>query len=79
MIFEEILLQTFISNIGVHSYLVVEVGHVPSILFIVVVVSIGAVVARGNALSIGGRGSVVEVHSVSTMGTLSSRSLRVLL
>ena len=74
MIFGEILLQTFISNIGVHSYLVVEVGHVPSILFIVVVVSIGAVVAGGDALSLGGWGSVVEVHSICTMGTLGSRS-----
>ena len=61
-------------SVGVDSYLVVEVGHVPSILFIVVVVSIGAVVAGGNALSIGGWGSVVEVHSICTVGTLGSRS-----
>ena len=55
-------------------YLIVEVGHVPSVLFVVVVVGVGAVVAWRDALSVGRRRSVVEVDSVSTMGTLCSRS-----
>ena len=55
-------------------YLIVEIGHVPSILLIIVVVGIGAVVAWCNALSVGGGSSVVEVHSISTMGAFGSRS-----
>ena len=41
---------------------VVEVGHLPTVLLVVVVVSVGGVVRRGDALGIRGRGAVVEVH-----------------
>ena len=68
-------------SVRVNSYLVVEVWHVPSILFIVVVVSIGAVVAGGDALSVGCGGSVVEVvsPSVSHLGPGSQSHLLLLL
>ena len=54
--------------------LAVEVGHVPAVLLVVVVVGVGAVVGGRDALGVGRRRSVVEVYSVSTMGTLCSRS-----
>merc|ERR1719357_1554153 len=62
-----------------HVALIVEVGHVPSVLLVVVVVGVGGVVAWRDALSVGRRRSVVEVYSVSTMGSLCSRSKRVIL
>ena len=71
-IFGEKLLKPATNNKS--SYLIVEIGHVPSILLIIVVVGIGAVVAWCNALSVGGGSSVVEVHSISTMGAFGSRS-----
>ena len=63
-----------ISGTDLHVSLAVEVGHVPAILLVIVVVGVGAVVAWRDALSVGRRRSVVEVDSVSTMGTLCSRS-----
>ena len=53
-----------------HVSLVVEVGHVPAVLLVIVVVGVGAVVAGRDALSVRGRGSVVEVWS-STLSHLS--------
>ena len=46
-----------------HVALVVEVGHVPSVLLVIVVVGIGAVVTGSNTLSIRSRSSVVEICS----------------
>ena len=46
-----------------HVTLVVEVGHVPAVLLVVVVVGVRTVVAGRDALSVGCRGSVVEVRS----------------
>ena len=72
--------QYLISNAGLlicgtdlHVSLAVEVGHVPAILLVIVVVGVGAVVAGGDALSIGGATAVVEVVA-SLVSNLSSRA-----
>jgi len=49
----------------------VEVGHVPSILLVIVVVSVGAVMGGGDALGVGSGGAIVEVGGV-TMSHLSA-------
>ena len=54
-----------------HVALAVEVGHVPAVLLIIVVVGVGAVVAGGDALSVGGAPAVVEVVA-SLVSDLSS-------
>ena len=42
---------------------VIEVGHSPAVLLVLVVVGVGgAVLGRGDALSVGGGLAVVEVH-----------------
>ena len=46
-----------------HVSLIVEVGHVPAVLLVIIVVGVGAVVAGRDALSVRCRGSVVEVRS----------------
>ena len=46
-----------------HVSLIVEVGHVPAVLLVIIVVGVRAVVAGRDALSVLGRGSVVEVGS----------------
>ena len=56
-----------------HVSLVVEVRHVPAVLLVIVVVSVGAVVAGGDALSIGGTSAIVEVVA-SLVSNLSSRA-----
>ena len=48
-----------------HVSLIVEVGHVPAVLLVIIVVGVGAVVAGRDALSVRGRGSVVEVGSAA--------------
>ena len=53
-------------SVGVDSYLVVEVGHVPSILLIVVVVSVGAVMRRRDALGVRCGSAVVKVYTAMT-------------
>merc|ERR1711976_1089847 len=53
------------------SSLGVEVGHVPAILLVIVVVGVGAVVRRGDALSVRGGSSVIKVGGV-TMSHLSA-------
>merc|ERR1719420_711893 len=50
-----------------------EVGHVPVVLLVIVVVGIGAVVTGSNTLSIRSRSSVVEIGS-SLVAHLSSWS-----
>ena len=72
--------QYLISNAGLsicgtdlHVSLAVEVGHVPAVLLVVVVVGVGAVVAGGDALSVGGTSAVVEVMA-SLVSNLSSRA-----
>ena len=72
--------QYLISNAGLlicgtdlHVPLAVEVGHVPAVLLVIVVVGVGAVVAGGDALSVGGASAVVEVVA-SLVSNLSSRA-----
>merc|ERR1712147_524288 len=43
----------------------VEVGHVPAILLVIVVVGICAVMRGGDALSVGGGGAIIEVRGVT--------------
>merc|ERR1719327_1650356 len=64
-----------------HVSLAVEVWHVPAVLLVIVVVGVGAVVAGGDALSVGCGGSVVEVvsPSVSHLGPGSQSHLLLLL
>ena len=45
------------------SVLPVKVGHIPAVLLIVVVVRVGAVVGGRDALRVGRRRAVVEVHT----------------
>ena len=44
-----------------HVRFVVEVGHLPAVLLVVVVVRVGRVVGGGDGLGVGGGGAVVEV------------------
>ena len=64
---QNLIFSTFFADFSLFFYLVisfsVEVWHIPSILFIVVIVGVGAVVGGGNTFSIGGRGSIVEIYS----------------
>ena len=62
-----------ISGTDLHVPLAVEVGHVPAVLLVIVVVGVGAVVAGGDALSIGGTSAIVEVVA-SLVSNLSSRA-----
>ena len=48
-----------------HVTLIVEVGHVPAVLLVIVVVGVRTVVAGRDTLSVGCRGSVVEVRSAT--------------
>jgi hypothetical protein len=41
---------------------IVEVWHLPSVLLVIVVVSVGRVVRRGNALRVRCWCSVIEIH-----------------
>ena len=45
-----------------NSRLIVEVGHLPAVLLVVVVVGVGRVVRGRDALRVGRRSAVVEVH-----------------
>ena len=62
-----------ICGTDLHVPLAVEVGHVPAVLLVIVVVGVGAVVAGGDALSVGGTSAVVEVVA-SLVSDLSSRA-----
>jgi hypothetical protein len=45
-----------------HVRFVVEVGHLPSVLFVVVIVRVSRMVARRYAFGVGCGSAVVEVH-----------------
>ena len=64
-----------------HVTLIVEVGHVPAVLLVIVVVGVRTVVAGRDTLSIRCRGSVVEVgrSAVSHLGPGAQSDLLLLL
>ena len=45
--------------------LAVEVGHVPAVLLVIVVVGVCGVVRGGDRLRIRSRGTVVEIHTTA--------------
>ena len=48
-----------------HVGLVVKIGHLPAVLFFVVVVSVGGMMRRSDRLGVRGRSSVVKIGLAS--------------